>query len=140
MQRISKTYHIIHIIHLKTTSMKKLFFILSLMLVSFNAFAGDVQIVGDNLTLTYVAPETDPFKPNGRDPVNIPTVTIDGYTLYFWDATDFTISIMDDDEQVVYTTFVPANQTSVVLPTTLSGTYTIEVIRDSQTFVGVIVL
>lgn len=120
--------------------MKKLFFIFSLMLISFNAFAGDAQIVGESLPLNYVAPETDPFKPNGRGPVYIPSVTIDGYTLYFWDAADFTISIVDDEEQVVYTTFVPANQTSVVLPTTLSGSYTIEVIRGSQTFVGVILL
>lgn len=118
--------------------MKKLFFIFSLMLVSFNAFAGDAQILGDNLPLTYVAPIIDPRDDYGRGPVDIPTVTIDGYTLYFWDAADFTISIVDDEEQVVYTTFVPADQTSVALPTTLSGSYTIEVIRGSQTFVGVI--
>jgi hypothetical protein len=118
--------------------MKKLFFIFSLMLVSFNAFAGDLQPVGDYLPLNYVDPYTNPQDGHGRGPVYIPTVTIDGYTLYLWDAADFTISIVDDEEQVVYTTFVPADQTSVALPTTLSGSYTIEVIRGSQTFVGVI--
>ncbi len=120
--------------------MKKLFFILGLMLVSFSTFADDLLPVGDNLPLTYVAPFTDPTHGQGRGPVYVPRVTIDGYTLYFWDAADFTITIVDDEEQVVYTTFVPANQTDVALPSTLSGTYTIEVIRGSQTFVGEIAL
>lgn len=122
--------------------MKKLFFIFSLMLVSFNAFAGDLQPVGDILPLTYVTPFTDPTHGQGRGPVYIPEVTIDGYTLYFWDATEFSVTIKqvgeDGAELVIYTTFVPANQTNVTLPTSLCGSYTIEVIRGSQTFVGVI--
>lgn len=120
--------------------MKKFFFIFSLLLASFNTFAGEAQLVGENLTLTYVTPYTNPHNGHGRGPVYIPAVSIDGYSLYFWDATDFTISIVDDDEQVVYTTFVPADETIVALPTSLSGTYTIEVIRGSQTFKGVISL
>ncbi len=34
---------------------------------------------------------------------------------------DYTLSLYDEDEAVVYSVFVPAGTTQVVLPTTLSG-------------------
>ena len=46
----------------------------------------------------------------------------------------------DGNEQVVYTTIVTANETSITLPTDLEGTYVIEVIRGEQCFVGEIEL
>ena len=47
--------------------------------------------------------------------------------------------ILDEDGEVVFTTFVYI-EGGITLPSTLSGTYTIEVIRGSQTFVGEITL
>ncbi len=70
----------------------------------------------------------------------IPSVTLDGHTLYFWNAGDFTLYIKEEDGEVAYSTFVPANQTAVVLPADLAGTYTIEVVRGSQSFIGEIEL
>ena len=124
--------------------MKKIFFMLCLSLATFNAFAGQLKPGGDELPLIYVDPITDPFDDHGRGPIEIPNVTHDGYTLYFWDDVEFTVNIKEEDgnggEQVVFTTVVPASQTAVNLPTTLSGTYTIEVIRGNQTFAGVLEL
>ena len=34
---------------------------------------------------------------------------------------DYTLSLYDEDEDLVYSVFVPAGTTQVVLPTTLSG-------------------
>ena len=124
--------------------MKKIFFMLCLSLATFNAFAGQLKPGGDELPLIYVAPEIDPKPDYGRGPIEVPNVTHDGYTLYFWDDVEFTVNIKEEDgnggEQVVFTTVVPASQTAVNLPTTLCGTYTIEVIRGDQTFIGVITL
>ena len=77
-------------------------------------------------------------------PIQPPTVSIDDHTLYFWDSCVFLIYIKEEDEdgneQVVYTTIVTADETSITLPTDLEGTYTIEVIRGEQCFVGEIEL
>ena len=79
-----------------------------------------------------------------RMPIQPPTVSIDDHTLYFWDSCAFLIYIKEEDEdgneQVVYTTIVTADETSITLPTDLEGTYAIEVIRGEQCFVGEIEL
>ena len=83
-------------------------------------------------------------KDKPRTPVYIPQVGQIGYTLYFHDATDFTVNLysVDEDDELVleYTTFVPAATESIVLPSNLSGTYVIEVIRGDQHFEGEIEL
>jgi len=85
-----------------------------------------------------------PDKDHPRTPVYIPQVGQTGYTLYFHDATDFTVNLysVDEDDELVleYTTFVSAATESIVLPNYLSGTYVIEVIRGSQHFEGEIEL
>ena len=77
-------------------------------------------------------------------PIQPPTVSIDDHTLYFWDSCAFLIYIKEEDDdgnvQVVYTTIVTADETSITLPTDLEGTYAIEVIRGEQCFVGEIEL
>lgn len=92
------------------------------------------------LSLTDVYVEKD--KP--RTPVYIPQVGQEGYTLYFHDAVDFTVNLYSVDEDgertLEYTTFVPATTESITLPSNLTGTYVIEVIRGSQHFEGEIEL
>ena len=36
---------------------------------------------------------------------------------------DYTLNLYDEDGEVVYTVFVPAGTTQVILPTTLSGDF-----------------
>lgn len=92
------------------------------------------------LSLDYTDPELD----HPRTPVEIPQVGQSGHTLYFHDAADFTVNIysVDEDENLTleYTTFVPSTTEAVQLPTTLSGSYAIEVIRNEHHFWGEITL
>jgi hypothetical protein len=50
------------------------------------------------------------------------------------------LRILDAADTVVYMAFVPSLQTQVWLPTTLSGTYRIELISGSLLFYGYITL
>ena len=84
------------------------------------------------------------IKDRPRTPVYIPQVGQTGHTLYFHDAVDFTVNLYSVDEDgertLEYTAFVPSTTESITLPSDLSGTYVIEVIRGEQHFVGEIVL
>lgn len=85
------------------------------------SLAGD-----DNISLGNGHPRTEP-----------PTVYIEDYTLYFEAShPDYTLIIKDEDGDVVYTTPVYTALTQVVLPSTLSGDYEIEIIDDDLLFVG----
>lgn len=125
--------------------MKKIFLTLCLTLAALNTFAGgrDSLMIGNPLLLLFDG-YTYPLPGHGRGPICPPSASIDGYTLYFWDTCDFTIYIKEEeengDEQVVYTTFVPASMTSTILPNNLFGSYIIEVVRDNQCFIGEIEL
>ena len=80
----------------------------------------------DEQPITHGHPRTEP-----------PTVYIDDYTLYFEAShPDYTLIIKDEDDDVVYTTPVYTAQTQVVLPSTLSGDYEIEVIAGDLLFIG----
>ena len=92
-----------------------------------------------NLQLNYEDPDdmSDPFP---RSPILVPVLYIDGYTLTAGTGTlGSTIQLLDEDDNVVFSTFVYI-EGDIELPTTLSGTYTIQVIRGTQTFEGEITL
>lgn len=116
--------------------MKKLLFTFCLFMAATCTYAGDTL----DIRLSY----TNPFPNYGHAPVRPLYVSISDYTLFFWDECEFTLYIKEEDEngdeQVVYTTTVQEEQTEIVLPSWLFGTYIIEVVRGSQTFVGEIEL
>ena len=91
-------------------------------------------------TLIEILPE--PNSP--RSPIEEPQVGQTDHTLYFFDETALTLNIYsvdgDGDETLEYTTAVSATTTEVQLPSTLSGTYIIEVVRDTLYFRGEIEL
>jgi len=88
-----------------------------------------------------IVPLTDvPTTPtNGgasRSPILVPVLYIDDYTLTAGDNTiGSTIQLLDENDNVVFSTYV-AIEGEIYLPTTLSGTYTILVIRDDAAFEG----
>ena len=90
-----------------------------------------------------VQPTINPDNGNGdnsRSPILVPVLYIDGYTLTAGNGTlGSTIPLLDEDGEVVFSTFVYI-EGDIELPTTLSGTYTIQVLRGSQTFEGEITL
>ena len=72
-----------------------------------------------------------------RTPINPPAVSIDDHTLYT-DAVwfDATLQVLDEDENLVYTTLVSAGTPTVVLPSSLSGDYELRLIWNNWRFYG----
>ena len=76
-----------------------------------------------------------------RSPVLVPEFYLDGYTLTAGSYTvGSTVELKNEDGEVVFTSYIYVEGDTVTLPSSLSGTYTIEVTRGSQTFVGEIEL
>ena len=76
----------------------------------------------------YIKP-TKPGTPNPKSPVLAPTVYIDGNVLTFETPCDgCVLQLVDENEDVVYTTIIPAGTTTLVLPATLEGTYELQII------------
>ncbi len=82
-----------------------------------------------------------PNKPIGNNtpktPVRPPVVYIDDYTLTFTaDHPEYVLTIKNEESEVVYTTVVSSAETQVLLPTTLSGEYQIELAMGNWLFTG----
>ena len=75
-----------------------------------------------------------------RSPIDIPVFYLDGHTLTASSYTvGSTVQLLDENDNVVYSTYIYI-EGDIQLPTSLSGTYTIEVTRGDQTFEGEIEL
>lgn len=76
-----------------------------------------------------------------KSPADPPTVYLEDYTLTFEAYhPEYVLYIKDEDEVVVYSTVVTSASTEVVLPSTLSGDYEIELIMGDWLFSGWIYL
>lgn len=53
---------------------------------------------------------------------------------------DFTLKLLDEDGVVVYSVFVPAGTTMIVLPSTLSGDFELRLVADTYYYRGYITL
>ena len=72
-----------------------------------------------------------------KTPVLAPKVYIDDYTLLFEvNHPEYVLNIKDENDNVVYSTVVSSTQTQVVLPSTLSGNYQIELVMGNWLFTG----
>lgn len=117
----------------------KLFIGILLMLLTFsvsNVYADGIDInfqtggIDDNTGLPYP-----------KSPIQPPQVEQDGYTLAFVGAhADYTLCLLDENDDVVYTTVVPSSVSTVVLPGYLQGTYEIRLLTDTVYFYGLITL
>ena len=86
--------------------------------------------------------DPDPIEPGyPKTPVLLPHLWQNGYLLDFHGThADYVLRILDATDNVVYFAVVPSYQTQVWLPTTLSGTYRIELISGNLLFYGYISL
>ena len=98
--------------------------------------SGDGQQVDLQMTI---------FNPDGilggghKGPVQPPYVTLDDHTLYIWSQhSGYALTLLDDNDTVVYQSYVAAGVQYAVLPTTLSGSYTLVLSDDTYMFTGVI--
>ena len=93
-----------------------------------------------NVPLSFV-----PFDPTDtqddphRGPVLAPEVSIEDYTLTLDDSClGCTLRLVDENDNVVYTTII--NGDTLVLPSTLSGEYELQILFDDCYFYGYIEL
>ncbi len=114
--------------------MKKLLFtVLSALLLCTTVTAMDL------IPLTICPYENDQPGGNGhpKTPITAPKVYINDYMLLFEaNHPEYVLYIKDEDDNVVYTTTVYSTQTQVVLPSTLSGDYQIELVMNYWLFIG----
>ena len=74
-----------------------------------------------------------------KSPVQPPYVTLDDHTLYIWSQHGgYTLTLLDDNDTVVYQTYVAAGVQFADLPPTLSGSYTLQLSDDTYLFTGMI--
>lgn len=87
-------------------------------------FVGDI----DDTPLSHQFPKT---------PLGAPKVYIDDYILLFeTNHPEYILNIKDENNNVVYSTVVPSTQTQVILPSTLSGNYEINLVMGNWLFTG----
>ena len=113
--------------------MKKLLFLsLFILFMNVNAMAWDPISFTVNFDDDY--PIGNGY---GKTSMCPPMVYIEDYTLLFEnDHPGYVLNIKDEDDNVVYTTTVYSTQTQVVLPSTLSGDYQIELVMGYWHFTG----
>ena len=74
-----------------------------------------------------------------RSPILVPEISLDGYSVIFDTPRDgCTLRLVDANDNVVYSTVIPTGTTSLVLPSSLSGEYKIEIIQGNLCFYGYI--
>ena len=108
------------------TIMKKLFYLFLLSIGSTSAFSQQ-PVVGTQIdwTLQWGKPIVSPIVP--KKPIESPTVSINGHTLYFNNiGYNFIIALRDENGDIAYFTNVLTGTTTLVLPSYLAGDYTIE--------------
>ena len=92
------------------------------------------------LEVGYIDPSDNQDNPN-KTPTLVPIISIEGYTLYYNTPCDgFQLRIVDEFDNVVYSTVIPAGATSLVLPSSLSGSYELQIISGIYCFFGDITL
>ena len=112
---------------------KLLLMIASAFMLSTNLWAWElvplsVYIDDDEKPIGHFTPKT---------PIETPKVYIEDYTLSFGiNHPEYVLNIKDENNVVVYSTVVSTTQTQVVLPSTLSGDYQIELVVGNLLFKG----
>ena len=69
--------------------------------------------------------------------VQPPYVTYLDHTLYIWSQHNgYILTLLDDNDTVVYQSYVAPGVQYAVLPTTLSGSFTLQLSNDTYMFTG----
>lgn len=120
--------------------MKKAFFLLvfslgGLIFSSQNASAQNLM-VNVQLQVRYFDPSHG-LESESRGPMNQLTIGLEDHILYMSNVDfDCELQILDENGNMVYTTFVEASTPIIALPSTLSGNYEILLIDEERYFTG----
>ena len=122
--------------------MKKVLISLLLLMLMTNSFACINQFYESQIEMKIkiTKPGDEQGDPH-KSPVVIPSVSLDDHTLYFDTPCDgCTLNIVDENDVVVYTLVIPTGTTSLVLPSSLTGEYELQIIQGVYCFYGTITL
>lgn len=120
--------------------MKKRLVVLLLALALLPLSNEGVMAQSIDFTVGYVDPK-DGDDDQQRSQDLVPEVSIDGYTLTFYTPCDgCVLRLIDENDNVVYSTVIPTGATSLVLPSYLSGDYEIQIVQGNIYFYGYIYL
>jgi len=122
--------------------LKSILLMAALWIITPPIHAWDGPTINNRILLSLVDIKPNPLHP--RTPIEAPQVGQTEHTLYFLDETALVLNLYsvdeDGDETLEYNTAVSATTTSIQLPSDLTGTYIIEIIRDGLCFRGEIEL
>ena len=92
-----------------------------------------------NLAVGIIDPQTPMDVKHSKSPVQPPYVTLDDHTLYIWSQHNgYTLTLLDDNDTVVYQTYVAPGVQYDALPATLSGSFVLQLSDDTYLYTGVI--
>lgn len=111
-------------------------------MVAFLLTGGCLSTFGSPVQISmHIINPTGPGGGNTLAPARPWYITQDDYILImpaFED--DFTLELLDEDGVVVYSIYVPAGTTQIVLPSTLSGDFELRLVADTYYYIGYISL
>lgn len=117
---------------------KRLLSVLLLVMAMMPFTSVSVYADPESIDLEYDDPENGGLG-GQKTPIPIPEISLENYTLYFYTPCDgCTLRLLDENENVVFSTVIPTNTASLVLPSTLSGEYEIQIIQGNICFYGYI--
>lgn len=109
-----------------------------LMMATANTFSQTPSIIEKPLNFSIINDDdhnNTGGSPLPKSPVQIPEVYLDGHTLSFDAAIEgCEVRLLDANENVIFTDFIEENQTLLILPSTLTGTFELQIIRGNIIF------
>ena len=118
--------------------MKKLFLISITWMLAMAIMPVMADGGGNQTPLKVKIKQTNPeseLTPLPKSPVHIPEVYLDGHALSFDAAIEgCEVRLLDANENVIFTDFIEENQTSLILPSTLTGIFELQIIRGNIIF------
>ena len=108
------------------------------LILPITAYAQQPSGQGEEVSLQVTIFNPDEVLGGGhKSPVRPPYVTLDDHTLYLWSQHGgYTLTLLDDNDTVVYQTYVAAGVQFADLPSTLSGSFTLILSDDTYMYIG----
>lgn len=116
--------------------MKKMIIIVALFAIAHGCKAEEVILTASNCPEIKLTPQYP------KAPICPMTLDFTDHTLTFPYAfcEMVTVELLDDDENVAYTDYLFAGQTSLTFPSTLSGEYTLRLTVGNYYYIGLLAL
>jgi hypothetical protein len=115
---------------------KKSLIVLFLMVALLPLSSVSVMARTINFNVGYEDPQ-NPKDDDKRTLTLVPEVDLEDYTLTFYTPCDgCVLRLVDENDNVVYSTIISTGTTSLVLPSSLSGDYEIQIIQGNTYFYG----